>query len=44
MKITKILALIKVETITETNSVLRAAGNIVAEMVDYKNKEMTGGR
>ena len=44
MKIRKILALIKVETITETNSVLRAAGNIVAKMGGYKNKEMTGDR
>ena len=32
----------KIETITETISVLRAAGNIFAEMADYKNKEMTG--
>ena len=44
VKINKIVSLIKTGTITETNSVLRAAGNIVAEMVDYKNKEMTGGR
>ena len=33
--------LIKTETITQTNSVLHAAGNIIAEMVGYKNKEMT---
>ena len=44
MKINKIVSLIKTETITETNSLLRAAGNIVAEMVGYKNKEMTGNR
>ena len=44
VKITKIESLIKSEKITETNSVLRAAGNIVAEMVGYKNKEMTGDR
>ena len=44
VKINKILSLIKTETITETNSLLRAAGNIVAEMVGYKNKEMTGNR
>ena len=31
-KINKIASLIKTETITETNSVLRAAVNIVAEM------------
>ena len=43
-KINKIVSLIKPETITETNSVLLAAGNIVAEMVGYKNKEMTGNR
>ena len=42
VKITKIESLIKSEKITETDSVLRAAGNIVAEMVGYKNKEMTG--
>ena len=34
----------KTETITETNSVLSAAGNVAAEMVSYKNKEMTGDR
>ena len=44
MKINKIVYLIKTETITETNSVLRAAGNIAAEMVSYKNNEMTGDR
>ena len=44
MKINKILSLIKAETITEANSVLRAAGNIVAEMGGYRNKEMTGDR
>ena len=44
VKINKIVSLIKTETITETNLVLRAAGNIVAEMVGYKNKEMTGNR
>ena len=44
MKINKIVSLIKTETITETNSVLRVADNIVTEMVGYKNKEMTGKR
>ena len=44
MKITKIESLIKSEKITETNSVLRATGNIVAEMVGYKNKKMTENR
>ena len=44
VKINKIVSLIKTETITETNSALRSAGNIVAEMVGYKNKEMTGDR
>ena len=44
VKITKIESLIKSEKITETDSVLRAAGNIVAEMVGYKNKEMTENR
>ena len=44
VKINMIVSLIKTETITETNLVLRAAGNIVAEMVGYKNKEMTGNR
>ena len=42
MKINKIVSLIKTETITETNSVLRAAGNFIAEMVAYKNKGMAG--
>ena len=36
MKINKIVSLLKTETITEVSSVLRAAGNNVAEMVDYK--------
>ena len=44
VKINVIVSLIKTETITETNSVFRAAGNAVAEMVGYKNKEMTGDR
>ena len=44
IKINTIVSLIKTETITETNSVLRAAGNIVANMVGYKNKEITGDR
>ena len=43
-KINKIVSLIKTETIIETKSVLRAAGNIVAPMVGYKKKEMTGNR
>ena len=38
VNINKIVSLIKTETITETNSVLRAAGNVVAEMVGYTNK------
>ena len=42
MKIKKILSLIKTETITGTNSVLRASGNIIAEVVGYKRKETTG--
>ena len=44
VKINKIVSLIKTERMTETNSVLRAADNIVAEMVGYKNKEMRGNR
>ena len=44
VKINKIIFLIKTETVTETNSILRAAGNIAAEMVGYKNKKMTGNR
>ena len=44
VKINKIISLIKAETITEANSVLHATGNIVAEMVGYKNKEMAGDR
>ena len=44
MKINRIVSLIKTEAIKETNSVLRACGNIVAEMVGYKNTEMTGNK
>ena len=44
VKINKIISLIKTETVTETVSALRAAGSVVAEMVGYKNKEMTGDR
>ena len=43
-KINKIVSLTKTVTITETNSVLRAAGNIIDEIVGYKSKEMTGDR
>ena len=43
-KINKILSLIKTETITETKSVLRAAGNIGTDTVGYKNKDMTENR
>ena len=38
MKINEIVSLIKTETITEKNSVLRAAENIVAEMVGTKTR------
>ena len=44
MKINKIVSLKKTKTIIETNSLLRAAGNIVAEIVCYKNKEMIGNK
>ena len=44
VNINKIVSLIKTETITETNSVLRAADNVVAEVVGYKNREMAGDR
>ena len=43
-KINKIVSFIKTETITKASSALRAAGNVVAKMVGYKNKEMTGDR
>ena len=36
MKVNKVIAIIRTESITETNIVLRAAGNIVAEMVRTK--------
>ena len=36
MKVNKVIALIRTESITETNIVLRAAGNVVAEMVGHK--------
>ena len=39
MKVSKVIALIRTESITETNIVLRAAGNVVAEMVGHKNQE-----
>ena len=41
MKINKIVSLIKSEAVTETNSALHTVGNNVAEIVGYKNKEMT---
>ena len=44
VKINKISSLIKTETIRKINSALRATGKIVAEMVGYKNKEMTRNR
>ena len=36
MKVNKVIALIRTESITETNVVLRAACNVVAEMVGHK--------
>ena len=44
VKINKIVSHIKTENITEINSVLHAADNVVAEMMGHKNKEMTGDR
>ena len=44
VKTNKIVSLIKTGTITEAKSVLCAAGNVVAEMVCYKNKEMTADK
>ena len=38
MKVNKVIALIRTESITETNIVLRAAGNVVAEMVGHKTR------
>ena len=35
----KIASITKAETITETNSVLGAAGSVATEMVGYKNKK-----
>ena len=37
MKVNKVIALIRTKLITETNIVLRAAGNVVAEMVGHMN-------
>ena len=36
MKVNKVIALVRTESITETNIVLRAAGNVVSEMVEHK--------
>ena len=44
MKINQIVSWIKTDTIIETDLVLHPAGNIVHEMVGYKNKELTGNR
>ena len=38
MKVNKVIALIRTESITETNIVLRVAGNVVAEMVGHKTR------
>ena len=38
MKVNKVIALIRTESITETNIVLRAAGNVVVEMVSHKTR------
>ena len=38
MKVNNVIALIRTESITETNIVLRAAGNVVAEMVGHKTR------
>ena len=39
MRKNKIASIIKAETITETNSVLGAAGSVATEMVGYKNQK-----
>ena len=39
MRKNKIASTTKAETITETNSVLSAAGSVATEMVGYKNKK-----
>ena len=44
VKINKIASFIETETITEANSVFCAGGNVAAEMVGYKNKQMTEDR
>ena len=36
MKVSKVIALIRIESITETNIVLRAASNVFVEMVGHK--------
>ena len=38
MKVSKVIALIRTESITEANIVLRAAGNVVADMVGHKTR------
>ena len=38
IKVKKVIALIRTESITETNIVLRAAGNVVAEMAGHKTR------
>ena len=44
MKVNKVIALIRTESITETNIVLRAAGNDVAEIVGHKTMNPKGNR
>ena len=44
MKVNKVIALIRIESITETNIVLRAAGNVVAEMVGHKTRNRKENR
>ena len=39
MKVNKVIALITTESITKTNLVLRAASNVVAEMVGHKTRK-----
>ena len=39
-KINKVISLITTDNITETNTLIRAAANCVADMVDYKQRPM----
>ena len=44
IKVNTMISIIKTETMTETNTLIRVAANSVADIVEYKQRESNGKR